>query len=199
MKIEINLSRKLNKAFQKAALENQTSVEVYILKELERLMPPVESVDRRSLIDNLQGLVQVISKIPGVRVISSATTPDGYWWVKFDIDIHHKLAWNVVQELGYVVNEISLTDRLPTLFMPTSPPPYLNGGPEEYLSWVIESKLPYFQPAYVAQAILGRLPNPIEDETMWGFNNLDDDENKTNFQKGFFRQLFKRICGDLKE
>lgn len=193
MKVEINLSKKLNKAYQKAALENNTSVEVYILKELERWMPPVENIDRRVLIDNLQGLVEVVSKIPGVRIISSATVPGGYWWIKFDIDIHHKLAWNVIQELGFVINGISIKERLPTLFMPTSPPPYLNGGPEEFLSWVIESRLPYFQPTYVTEAILGRLPNPIDDESMWGFDDLDENKNKAEAQKGFFRQLFKKI------
>src|SRR5688500_17345460 len=62
----------------------------------------------------------------------------GGWWVKFSLDISHRLTWNVVQELGHVLNYLSLNERLPTVFKPVSPPPYLNGGPAEFLSWVIE-------------------------------------------------------------
>jgi hypothetical protein len=51
--------------------------------------------------------------------------------VKFAIDIEHPLAWSVVQELGHVLNYVSLEERLPTVFMPVSPPPYMNGGPDE--------------------------------------------------------------------
>ncbi|SPE35761.1 hypothetical protein SBA3_2300022 [Candidatus Sulfopaludibacter sp. SbA3] len=50
------------------------------------------------------------------------------WWVKFAIDISHRLAWNVVQELGHVLNYLSVNERLPTVFKPVSPPPYANGG-----------------------------------------------------------------------
>ena len=67
--------------------------------------------------------------MPGVRVLSSEVTPDAYWWVKLTIDIADPLAWRVVQELGFVLNDLSLQDKLPTVFKPVSPPPYLNGGP----------------------------------------------------------------------
>jgi len=33
--------------------------------------------------------------------------------------------WHVVQELGHVLNDLSLEERLPTTFKPMSPPPYL--------------------------------------------------------------------------
>ena len=48
----------------------------------------------------------------------------GAWWVKCAIDIDHEFAWNVVQELGHVLNYVSLDERLPTVFMPVSPPSY---------------------------------------------------------------------------
>jgi hypothetical protein len=98
---------------------------------------------------------------------------DGNWWIKFAIDLDHKLAWNVVQELGHILNYVSLDERLPTVFMPVSPPPYLNGGPSEFLSWVIECKDKGFSPANCAEWLEGRMPRPVDDENQW---NLDDIE-----------------------
>ncbi|MBW8309393.1 MAG: hypothetical protein K0M45_07160 [Candidatus Paracaedibacteraceae bacterium] len=80
------------------------------------------------------------------------------------------MAWPVVQELGFVLNNISLSEKLPTVFMPVSPPPYLNGGPEEGLSWVIESHIPYVDPEHIAQIIEERLHSPVEDEQQWQFS-----------------------------
>lgn len=42
-----------------------------------------------------------------------------------------------------------------------------NGGPEEYLSWVIESLSPEFTPAVCAQWLGGRLPRPVDDLPEW--------------------------------
>ena len=63
-------------------------------------------------------LKSYLSTVPSVRDISSGFSEDGYWWVKFTIDIEHPLAWSVVQELGHVLNYVSLDERLPTVFMP---------------------------------------------------------------------------------
>lgn len=113
-------------------------------------------------------LKEYLSKIPGIEAnLSSGIFDDGRWWVKFTIDIQHALAWRVVQELGHVLNYLSLDERLPTVFMPVSPPPYLNGGPHEYLSWVIESKSDDFDPATCAQWLEGRLPRPVDDLQQW--------------------------------
>src|SRR5579864_4668321 len=87
-----------------------------------------------------------LAKVPSISDISTGFSEGGYWWVKFTIDIEHPLAWSVVQELGHVLNYISLEERLPTVFMPVSPPPYMNGGPGDFLSWVIESKSKDFKP-----------------------------------------------------
>jgi hypothetical protein len=91
----------------------------------------------------------------------------GGWWVKFAINIEHRLAWNTVQELGHVLNYLSLDERLPTVLMPVSPPPYLNGGPREYLSWVIECPTHHMQPDKIAEWLEGRLPRPVNDEAAW--------------------------------
>jgi hypothetical protein len=92
---------------------------------------------------------------------------DGFWWVKFQLDITHELAWNAVQEISYVVNNVSINEKLPTEFYPTSPPPYMNGGPEDFLSWVIETKDPEFKPGTLMKWLEGRLPNPVDDLTQW--------------------------------
>lgn len=118
-------------------------------------------------------LLKFLARCPAVgEGVGHGTFDDGNWWVKFDIDIRHKLAWNVVQEFGCVLNYVSIQERLPTVFYPVSPAPYLNGGPRDYLSWVIESKAPNFTPALAAEWLEGRLPRPVQDESAWP---ADDD------------------------
>jgi hypothetical protein len=120
-----------------------------------------------------QSLKQYLLSIPGVTgPIGSGFFENGFWWVKFSIDIDHPLSWRVVQELGHVLNYMSLQDRLPTVFMPVSPPPYVNGGPRDFLSWVIESKDKDFKPDECREWLEGRLPRPVGDEEQW---KTDDD------------------------
>ena len=97
------------------------------------------------------------------------------WWVKFTIDIHHQLAWHVVQEIGHVVNYLSLNERLPAIFYPVSAPPYLNGGPDEYLAWIIETKDSTFKPGTLQKWLEGRLPQPVSDVAAWPTEE-DDEE-----------------------
>ena len=120
--------------------------------------------------DSLRDYLQ---RIPAIEGNIATGGKDGMWWAKFSIDIEHRLAWNVVQELGFVLNYISVEERLPTVFMPVSPPPYLNGGPGEFLSWVIENTSPDMRPGTVMKWLEGRLPNPVEDLAQW---NTDDDD-----------------------
>src|SRR5215203_586211 len=86
-------------------------------------------------------LAAFLRRLPGVHgPIGEGSLEGGRWYVKFGIDIDHPLAWKVVQELGHVLNYLSIEERLPTVFMPVSPPPYMNGGPRDFLSWVIECR-----------------------------------------------------------
>jgi hypothetical protein len=124
-------------------------------------------------------LIAFLSRIPAIedndtpsRGFGSGEDKDGAWWVKFSIDIDHDLAWHTVQELGCVLNFLSLQERLPTVFKPVSPAPYLNGGPEEFLSWVIEGR--EMPPGTVAKWLEERLPKPVEDEAAW-FGEPDED------------------------
>src|ERR1700758_3023243 len=108
-------------------------------------------------------LLDYLRRVPAIEgTIGSGTFDDGRWWVKFGINTEHALAWNIVQELGHVLNYVSLNERLPTVFMPVSLPPYLNGGPHEFLSWVIESKDEAFSPDDCVEWLEGRLPQPVE-------------------------------------
>lgn len=117
---------------------------------------------------NTESLLAFLKRVPAVREsIGAGVDEDGNWWVKFVIDIGHPLAWNVVQELGHVLNYLSIDERLPTTFMPVSPPPYMNGGPRDFLSWVIECRSADFTPASCAEWLEGRLPRPVEDVREW--------------------------------
>ncbi len=117
-----------------------------------------------------------LGRMPAIeQPVETGTGDDGRWSVKFSIDIDHALAWNVVQELGCVLNYLSLGERLPTVFMPVSPAPYLNGGPRDYLSWVIESTDPAFAPDKCREWLESRLPNPVDDPSQWESDDDDDD------------------------
>ena len=121
-------------------------------------------------------LEDYLRRVPAILgQIGSGFETDGRWWVKFTIDLDHDLAWNVVQEFGHVLNYLSLNDRLPTAFKPVSPPPYLNGGPRDFLSWVIECDDPSFAPAKCAEWLEGRLPRPVEDLLAWQENGEDEE------------------------
>lgn len=113
-------------------------------------------------------LEEYLLKIPGIKgSITKGINEDGLWWVKFQIDITHTLAWHVVQEIGHVVNYLSINERLPTTFYPVSPPPYMNGGPYQFLSWVVETTDKDFKPGTLMKWLEGRLPRPVDDEAQW--------------------------------
>jgi hypothetical protein len=119
-------------------------------------------------------LIQFLRKVPGVRFVAHSPWVDASrWWVKLGIDLDDPLAWHVVQELGHVLNYLSLEERLPTVFMPVSPPPYANGGPKTFLSWVIEPVGDGIRPETVARWLDGRLPRPVDERASWA---LADDE-----------------------
>ena len=126
--------------------------------------------------DEFDQLTNFLDRIPGIDgSLGKGRFDNGNWWVKFSIDIDHQLAWNVVQELGNVLNYLSITERLPTVFKPLSPPSYLNGGPREFLSWVIESTTPDFSPDECAKWLEGRLPQPVDDVAGWPTDEPDDE------------------------
>jgi hypothetical protein len=89
------------------------------------------------------------------------------WWIKLAIDIDSPLAWRAVQELAHVLNCLSLDEPLATSFKPVSPPPYMNGGPALFLSWIVENTDATMSPERVAEWLEARLPAPVDDVKAW--------------------------------
>ena len=170
--MELNLPADLQQSLEREAQDAGRTLNEHIAQKLQSITPPVESMDKALLKRNLPQLVAFLKQVPAVGVLSSQVTKDAFWWVKLKIDLQHPLAWSVVQELGHVLNDVSVSEKLPTVFKPTSPPPYLNGGPREFLSWVIESEYNYIDPAWIAEELQGRMPNPVDDLAQW----QDDEE-----------------------
>jgi hypothetical protein len=127
------------------------------------------------MIHNFDALIEFLEKLPAIdlpagrKSIGHGVFENGNWWVKFSLETEHPLAWRHVQEIGHVLNYLSLNERLPSVFMPVSPPPYMNGG-VEFLSWVIESTDPSFSPDKCVQWLEGRLPQPVDDPAQWNMN-----------------------------
>ena len=125
-------------------------------------------------------LIDYLARIPAIETNSSPSRglgsglADGTWWIKFSIKLSHPLAWHVVQELGHVLNYLSVHERLPTTFKPVSPPPYLNGGPCDCLSWLIECSIGAMKPGTVADWLEARLPKPVDDLSQWPARTSDD-------------------------
>jgi hypothetical protein len=117
-------------------------------------------------------LLVFIEKLPAINLpagrksIGHGSFENGNWWVKFSLNTNHDLAWRHVQELGHILNLVSLNEPLPTIFKPVSPPAYLNGG-VGFLSWVIESTNPIFSPDKCAEWLECRLPRPVDDLKQW--------------------------------
>ncbi len=112
---------------------------------------------------------EYLEKVPAIESpIATGSDEEGFWWIKFTIDLEHEFAWHTVQELGHVINYISVNERLPATFYPVSPPPYMNGGPYEFLSWVIENTDKDFRPGALTKWLEGRLPRPVDDLEQWG-------------------------------
>lgn len=127
--------------------------------------------------DNLLSFLEALPAIrlpAGRKSIGRGRLSDGNWWVKFSLDTRHPLAWRHVQELGHVLNLISIEELLPTVFKPVSPPPYLNGG-EEFISWVIESTVGTFTPDQCAEWLEGRLPRPVGQLENWKIDSEEEE------------------------
>jgi hypothetical protein len=144
-------------------------------------MPNDQAAEFERLLAFMERL-PAISLPAGRRSIGTGRFDNGNWWMKFHLDTDHPLAWRHVQELGFVLNYVSVSERLPTVFMPVSPPPYMNGG-TEFLSWLVESTDPSFTPDSCAEWLEGRLPRPVEDLAQWDTDNETDDDESCDTQQ----------------
>lgn len=119
---------------------------------------------------NFDRLYEYLSKVPSIRkelIHGHGSDGQHAWWFKFQIDVEHPLAWQTVQELGHVLNYISKNERLPTQFLPVSPPPYMNGEAKKFLAWVIQCNHADFPPDVVCDWLEARLPQPVDQEDAW--------------------------------
>jgi len=63
---------------------------------------------------DFEKLLAVIEKLPAIflpagrKSIGFGSSVDGNWWVKFSLDTKHPLAWRHVQEIGHVLNYLSV-------------------------------------------------------------------------------------------
>lgn len=118
--------------------------------------------------DSFKKLEELITKIPAVKSpVAKGTYENGFWWLKFSIDLAHPLAWNVVQHFGHAINYLSISERLSTVFYPVSSPPGATNNPAEALAWIIETTSQDFSPNELAEWLDSRLPNPIDDTKEW--------------------------------
>ena len=105
-------------------------------------------------------LEDYLKRVPSISGSIGKGSDDSGWWVKFSIDIDSPIAWQTVQELGHVLNYLSIEERLPTTFQPVSPPPYMNGGPRDFRKRCDKGTLCEF--SVIDQA--RRLSNGLDDE-----------------------------------
>lgn len=172
--IILEIPDKLAKRLSREAEILKISENARIVKLLEENIAPNELLNPKLIENGLPKLVNLIKKIPNVDFVSHSELSETKWWVKFSFNIDAPNAWNIVQELGFVLNYISISERLPTVFKPVSPPPYLNGGPKDFLSWTIEPIFPLVNPKDIADILEERLPNPIDSLEVWKEISEDD-------------------------
>lgn len=128
----------------------------------------------------LKPLLDFLARIPAVETaddpsmdMASEVSEDS-WWVRFSLDIDSEIAWETVQEIAHALNDSANAGKPAALFYPISPAPAQSGGPEEFLSWVIEAGADV-DPASVAAWLESMLPNPVEESDAWLGSREDDD------------------------
>jgi hypothetical protein len=165
--LSLTLTPEIDARLRKEAKGLNMSREERVQELLNYGIAPASNLEPGFIPEHLEDLKQFVSQIPGVDVMGTSDPDDSRWWVQLRIDRNSETAWHVIQNLAYVLNDLSVTERLPTTFKPTSPPPYLNGGPDEFLSWVIEADIPFLGPSVITAYLKQRLPDPVTDEKEW--------------------------------
>lgn len=68
------------------------------------------------MVVQFEPLLAALERLPAMQLpagrasIGTGAAEDGRWWVKFGLDTAHPLAWRVVQELGHVLNAVSVEE-----------------------------------------------------------------------------------------
>ncbi|CUR66307.1 hypothetical protein [Achromobacter xylosoxidans] len=77
--MELTLPGKLQKALEREAEDAKRTLHAHLIRKLENITPPAESIDPKPLHANLPRLVAYLERMPGVSVLSSEVTRDAYW------------------------------------------------------------------------------------------------------------------------
>ena len=163
----INIPDDLATRLEQEAGGLNITIEERLTDILGKSLAPENNFDKDFIQAGLEKIETLLIKIPCIQSVATSDIGEPFWWLKFTIDINSKIAWIVVQELGHILNYLSVNDKLPTTFYPVSPPPYMNGGPEDFLSWVIEPVIPYVETNNIYAYIEGRLPEDYDKEDSW--------------------------------
>ncbi len=121
--ITVTLSDELDARLRAECEQLEMSREERLLNLLEYGIAPAHNLKPGVIPEGLEQLQEYLSQIPGLDIFSASEPNDARWWFKLQIDIESTIAWHVVQNLAFVLNEISIFEPLPTTFKPTSPPP----------------------------------------------------------------------------
>ncbi|MEM8706317.1 MAG: hypothetical protein AAGE98_07665 [Actinomycetota bacterium] len=108
-------------------------------------------------------LVDYVGRLPAVRgrvsTSADAISTTG-WWVSFRLDVDDPLAWRSIQEVGHALNGV-VGDGVDVWFGPTSTGPW-QGGPRDFLDWVICSPDGATRPGTVAKRLADAIPEPFD-------------------------------------
>lgn len=99
----------------------------------------------------------IIRSLPAVdSTVASGNYDNGFWWVKFAINIEHRSAWTTIKNLAYIINYLSISERFSTVFYPIAS---ANSEPENFLSCIIETTSEDFSPSELAEWLESRMPD----------------------------------------
>ncbi|HIG40054.1 MAG TPA: hypothetical protein EYQ14_05865 [Gammaproteobacteria bacterium] len=116
---------------------------------------------------NFDKLCGLLARIPAIEQVIWSTELHNPWQVMFRIDLSHPIAWNIIQELGSILNYASYDEELKSVFKPVSLPPFKVGGPDGNLMWLIESNSTEWGPDICATWLTNKLPEPVDDPDAW--------------------------------
>jgi hypothetical protein len=165
MKIEVNIDaiERLEEECKKLNI----TLSQRINDILNTALPPKENLIEGHIEVGIEKIKDLLLKIPCIKDVYVSEKKKPFWWLKFSIDIDSNIAWNVVQEFSHILNYISVDEKLPTRFYPVSAPPYMNGGPKDFLYWIIEPTIPFVDSNIIYDFLIGRLPEDLEKEENW--------------------------------
>src|SRR5436305_5508933 len=94
----------------KEASALNTTVEECLADILGKSLAPQKNFDKGYIQQGLQNIKALLTKIPCIQFVSTSEIGTPFWWLKFSIDINSQIAWTVVQELGQILNYLSIEE-----------------------------------------------------------------------------------------